>query len=163
MKAIFYATSTGNTEEVANKIHEKLDGFELIDISSDGVEKMKDCESIVIGVSTWGEGELQDDWEDCFDDIQNIDFSDKKVALFGLGDQESYGHEFADALGIMYETLNDNNAQIIGKTSTEGYEYEYSKAEVNGEFVGLVIDEDNQAQLTDERVENWCNKIKTLI
>lgn len=163
MKAIFYATSTGNTEEVANKIHEKLDGFELIDISSDGVEKMKDCESIVIGVSTWGEGELQDDWEDCFADIQNIDFSNKKVALFGLGDQESYGHEFVDALGTMYETLNENNAEIIGKTSTEGYEYEYSKAEVNGEFAGLVIDEDNQAELTDERVENWCNEIKTLM
>lgn len=163
MKAIFYATSTGNTEEVANKIHEKLDGFELIDISSDGVEKMKDCESIVLGVSTWGEGELQDDWEDCFDDIQEIDFKDKKVALFGLGDQESYGHEFVDALGIMYETLVEQNAKIIGKTSTNGYEYDYSKAEVDGEFVGLVIDEDNQEDLTDERVENWCNEIKSLI
>jgi len=163
MKAIFYATSTGNTEEVANKIHEKLDGFELIDISSDGVEKMNDCESIVLGVSTWGEGELQDDWEDCFDDIQEIDFKDKKVALFGLGDQESYGHEFVDALGIMYETLVEQNAKIIGKTSIDGYEYDYSKAEVDGEFVGLVIDEDNQEDLTDERVENWCNEIKSLI
>ncbi|WP_417334228.1 flavodoxin [Halarcobacter sp.] len=163
MKAIFYATSTGNTEEVANKIYEKLDGFELIDISSDGVEKMNDCESIVLGVSTWGEGELQDDWEDCFDDIQEIDFKDKKVALFGLGDQESYGHEFVDALGIMYETLVEQNAKIIGKTSIDGYEYDYSKAEVDGEFVGLVIDEDNQEDLTDERVENWCNEIKSLI
>ncbi len=163
MKAIFYATSTGNTEEVANKIHEKLDGFELIDISSDGVDKMNDCESIVLGVSTWGEGELQDDWEDCFDDIQEIDFKDKKVALFGLGDQESYGHEFVDALGIMYETLVEQNAKIIGKTSIDGYEYDYSKAEVDGEFVGLVIDEDNQEDLTDERVEKWCNEIKSLI
>lgn len=163
MKAIFYATSTGNTEEVANKIYEKLDGFELIDISSDGVDKMNDCESIVLGVSTWGEGELQDDWEDCFDDIQEIDFKDKKVALFGLGDQESYGHEFVDALGIMYETLVEQNAKIIGKTSIDGYEYDYSKAEVDGEFVGLVIDEDNQEDLTDERVENWCNEIKSLI
>ncbi|NVJ53237.1 MAG: flavodoxin [Campylobacteraceae bacterium] len=163
MKAIFYATSTGNTEEVASKIHEKLDGFELIDISSDGVDKMNDCESIILGVSTWGEGELQDDWEDCFEDIQEIDFKDKKVALFGLGDQESYGHEFVDALGIMYETLAEKNVQIIGETSTDGYEYEYSKAEVNGKFVGLVIDEDNQDDLTDERVENWCEKIKDLI
>ena len=163
MKAIFYATSTGNTEEVANKINEKLTGFELIDISSDGVNKMNECESLVLGVSTWGEGELQDDWEDCFDDIQEIDFKDKKVALFGLGDQESYGHEFVDALGIMYETLVEQNAKIIGKTSIDGYEYDYSKAEVDGEFVGLVIDEDNQEDLTDERVEKWCNEIKSLI
>ncbi|RXK04504.1 flavodoxin [Halarcobacter bivalviorum] len=163
MKAIFYATSTGNTEEVANKIHEKLEGFELIDISSDGVSKMSECDSIIIGVSTWGEGELQDDWEDCFDDLQEIDFSGKKVALFGLGDQESYGHEFVDALGIMYETLNEKDVSIYGKTSTTGYEYEYSKAEVDGEFVGLVIDEDNQAELTDERVTNWCNEIKVIL
>ena len=163
MKAIFYATSTGNTEEVANKINEKLTGFELIDISSDGVNKMNECESLVLGVSTWGEGELQDDWEDCFADIQDINFKDKKVALFGLGDQESYGHEFVDALGIMHETLVENNALIVGQTSTDGYEYEYSKAEVDGKFVGLVVDEDNQEDLTDERVENWCNEIKALL
>lgn len=163
MKAIFYATSTGNTEEVANKIHQRLEGFDLIDISNDGVDKMNDCESIIFGVSTWGEGELQDDWEDCFDDIQEIDFKDKKVALFGLGDQESYGHEFADAMGIIYEVLKENNAQIVGQTSTDGYEYDYSKAEVDGKFIGLVIDEDNQEDLTDQRVENWCSEIKTLL
>lgn len=163
MKAIFYATSTGNTEEVANKIHQRLEGFDLIDISNDGVDKMNDCESIIFGVSTWGEGELQDDWEDCFDDIQKIDFKDKKVALFGLGDQESYGHEFVDAMGIMYEVLKENNAQIVGQTSTDGYEYDYSKAEVDGKFIGLVIDEDNQEDLTDQRVENWCSEIKTLL
>lgn len=163
MKAIFYATSTGNTEEVANKIHQRLEGFDLIDISNDGVDKMNDCESIIFGVSTWGEGELQDDWEDCFDDIQEIDFKDKKVALFGLGDQESYGHEFADAMGIIYEVLKENNAQIVGQTSTDGYEYDYSKAEVDGKFIGLVIDEDNQEDLTGQRVENWCSEIKTLL
>ncbi|RXK11718.1 flavodoxin [Halarcobacter mediterraneus] len=162
MKAIFYATSTGNTEEVANKINDNLEGFDLVDIASDGVDKMNDCEVIIMGISTWGEGELQDDWEDCFDDIKEMDFSGKKVALFGLGDQESYGHEFVDALGIMYETLIENKAEIIGKTSTDGYEYEYSRAEVDGEFAGLVIDEDNQSDLTDERVENWCNKITAL-
>ena len=160
MKAIFYATSTGNTEEVANKIHEKLEGFEIIDIASDGVAKMNDCNSLVIGVSTWGEGELQDDWEDCFDEIKDIDFSDKTVAFFGLGDQETYSDEFVDAMGIMYETINEKGANIIGHTSTEGYEYDESKAEINGEFVGLVIDEDNQSDLTDERVEEWCSKIK---
>lgn len=163
MKAIFYATSTGNTEEVAKKIQEKLEGFDLVDISVDGVSKMRECDSIILGISTWGEGELQDDWEDCFGEIQKIDFQDKTVALFGLGDQESYGHEFVDALGIMYETLVEKNAKIIGQTSTDGYEYEFSKAEVDGKFVGLVLDEDNQEDLTDQRVENWCNEIKGFI
>ncbi len=159
MKAIFYASSTGNTEEVANKIGSKLDGFELIDIANDGVDKMNECDSIIIGVSTWGEGDLQDDWEDCLADVQEVDFTDKKVALFGLGDQDGYPDEFVDALGIMYEEVTTKGATIVGKTSTDGYEYDESKAEIDGEFVGLVIDEDNQSELTDDRLESWCNEI----
>ncbi len=163
MKAIFYASSTGNTEEVANKIHNKLEGFEIIDISSEGIDKIRECKSLIIGSPTWGEGELQDDWEDCFDEFKQIDFSGKKVALFGLGDQDNYGDEFADALGILYEVVSNNGANIIGYTSIEGYDFDKSKAAINDKFVGLVIDEDNQSELTDERIENWCNDIKNII
>lgn len=163
MKAIFYASSTGNTEEVANQIGSKLDGFELIDIADSGVDKMNECDSIIIGVSTWGEGDLQDDWEDCLEDVQSVDFSSKKVALFGLGDQDGYPDEFVDALGIMHEEVSSKGANIVGHTSTDGYEFDESKANVDGKFIGLVIDEDNQSELTDERIENWCEEIKSSI
>jgi flavodoxin I len=163
MKAIFYASSTGNTEEVANQIGSKLDGFEVIDIADNGVDKMNECDTVIIGVSTWGEGDLQDDWEDCLEDVQSVDFSGKKVALFGLGDQDGYPDGFVDALGIMHEEVTSKGANIIGHTSTDGYEFDDSKANVDGKFVGLVIDEDNQPELTDERIENWCEEIKTEI
>jgi flavodoxin I len=160
VKAIFYASSTGNTEDVANKIQNKLEDFELVDIANDGVSKMNECDSLIIGVSTWGEGDLQDDWEDCFEEIETIDFSGKTVALFGLGDQDSYGDEFVNALGTMYEAVNKNNAKVIGFTQIDGYEFDESTAQLDNEFVGLVIDEDNQSELTDERIEDWCNQIK---
>ncbi len=163
MKAIFYASSTGNTEEVAGKINEKLNDFELIDIANEGVDKMNECKSLIIGVSTWGEGDFQDDWEDCFADVQSIDFTNKTVALFGLGDQDIYPDEFVNALGIMYEEILAKGAKIIGHTSTKGYVYDQSKAEVDGKFVGLVVDEDNQSELTDERISNWCLLIRNLI
>lgn len=163
MKAVFYASSTGNTEDVANKIGEKLEGFELIDIADSGVTQMHECDSIIIGVSTWGEGELQDDWEDCLADVKEVDFSTKTVAFFGLGDQEGYADEFVDALGIMYEEISSKGAKIVGFTSSDDYEYDESKAEVDGKFCGLVIDEDNQSDLTDERVDSWCNQIKELL
>lgn len=163
MKAIFYATSTGNTEEVANKINENLEGFEVIDIANSGVSQMSDCNTIIIGASTWGEGDLQDDWEDCFDELKEIDFSGKTVALFGLGDQDGYGDEFVNAMGTLYEAINEKGANIIGFTSTDGYEYDDSTAEIDGQFVGLVIDEDNQSELTDERVESWCSEISSSI
>lgn len=162
MKGIFYATSTGNTEEIANKIKEKLPDYELIDISVNGISKMNECESIILGVSTWGDGDLSDDWEDCFEDLKEIDFSGKKLAIFGLGDQDGYEDTFANAMGIVYEVVNENGATIYGKTSTQGYTYEESKAEVDDEFVGLVIDEDNQDELTDSRVEQWCKQISNM-
>ena len=109
---------------------------------------------------TWGEGELQDDWEDCFGEIQDMDFSNKKVALFGLGDQDGYPDEFVDALGIMYEELSSKGVNLVGFTSAEGYEFDESKANIDGQFCGLVIDEDNQGDLTDERISQWCSSIK---
>ncbi len=159
MKAIFYASSTGNTEEVANKIKEKLNDFEVIDIAQDGIDKIKECNSLIIGSPTWGEGDLQDDWEDYFEEFQEIDFTGKTVALFGLGDQDNYSDEFVDALGILYEAVEKRGAKIVGFTSTDGYEYDESKAVIDDKFVGLVIDEDNQAELTDERVQQWCEVI----
>jgi len=163
MKGIFYATSTGNTELVANKIKEKLEDFELIDISSKGISKIEDCSTLILGTPTWGEGDLQDDWDDCIDQLENIDFSNKTVALFGLGDQEGYYDEFSNAMGTMYEVIKNNGANIIGFTSTDGYEYEESKAEVDGKFVGLVIDEDNQPELTDKRINTWIENIKVYL
>lgn len=159
MKAIFYASSTGNTEEVANKINERLEDFELIDISRDGISKIKECKSLVIGTPTWGSGDLQDDWDNCFEEFKLIDFSDKTVALFGLGDQDTYGDEFVNAMGTLYKVVESNGANIVGFTSIEGYDFEDSTAVIDDNFVGLVIDEDNQSDLTDSRIENWCNNI----
>ena len=159
--AIFYASSTGNTEEIASKISEQLKGVDTFDLSSTDVEKMNDYDKLILGASTWGDGELNDDWDEVFDNFKGIDLSNKTIALFGLGDQESYADEFCNALGIIYEYVNTTGASIIGFTSSDGYDHDDSKAEVDGKFVGLVIDEDNQDELTDERISSWVETIKS--
>jgi flavodoxin I len=93
----------------------------------------------------------------------NLDLSNKTIALFGLGDQESYSDEFCSAMGIIYEQIVKSGAKIVGFTSTEGYYHDGSKAQINDKFVGLVIDEDNQSDLTDERIKIWVNEIKESI
>ncbi len=158
--AIFYTTSTGTTTEVAEKISHALGDIEVFDLGSESVEKINDYDKVIIGISTWGEGELNDDFEDIWDDFTALDLSSKTIALFGLGDQEGYGDEFCNALGTIYEHVKSTGANIIGFTSTDGYEYDISTADVDGKFVGLVIDEDNQDDLTDERIENWVEDIK---
>ncbi len=158
--AIFYASSTGNTKEAAEKIAAKLGDIEAFDISSSGADKINEFDKVVIGCSTWGEGELQDDFEDVWADFCDIDFSGKTVALFGLGDQEDYGDEYVDAMGIIYEQIADKGANVVGSWSVDGYEYDESRAVVDDMFVGLALDEDNQSDLSDERIETWCSMIK---
>lgn len=158
--AIFYTSSTGNTDEIVEKISIQLGDIESFNLADTSVSKFDDYDKIIIGGSTWGDGDLNDDLEDIWDEFSQIDFSNKTVALFGLGDQEGYGDTFCDALGTTYDMVLKNGANIIGFTSIEGYDFDESKATKNNMFVGLVIDEDNQDDLTDERIRNWIENIK---
>ena len=115
MIAIFYTSSTGNSEEVANKIAKELVDAKVFDLAKVGVDEIKKYDKIIIGTSTWGEGELQSDFEDIWDSFADIDFSGKKVALFGLGDQDSYSYNFCDAMGLIYNQIKQNSGTIIGE------------------------------------------------
>mgnify|MGYP000415710013 CR=1 FL=1 len=158
--ALFYGSSTGNSEEIASKIANELGDIEVFDLSQVDIAKINDYDKVILGGSTWGEGELNDDWDEAWDSFKTINLLDKTVALFGLGDQDSYPDDFSNALGIIYEQVSTSGANIVGFTSTQGYDYEDSKAEIDGKFVGLVIDEDNQDDLTDERISAWIEDIK---
>ena len=161
--AIFFASSTGNSEEIANKVSAELNNIEIFDLAGTKIEKINEFDKLILGGSTWGDGELNDDWEDVWGNFCKLDLSNKTIALFGLGDQESYSDEFCSAMGIIYEQIVKNGAKIVGFTSTEGYYHDGSKAQINDKFVGLVIDEDNQSDLTDERIKIWVNEIKESI
>ena len=158
---LFYASSTGNTELIAKKIKERMTLFdvELHNVSDCDADSMKEYEFIIMGISTWGEGDLQDDWEDYFSNITKTDFSNKTVAMFGLGDQEEYCDNFLDAMGTIYNEIVQNGATVIGTWSTDGYDFDESTAIRDGEFVGLALDEDNQSELTDERIDSWVEQI----
>ncbi len=161
--AIFFASSTGNCAEIANKISSALNGIEIFDLSGTSIEKIKEYEKLILGGSTWGDGELNDDWEDNWSNFCKLDLSNKTIALFGLGDQESYSDEFCSAMGIIYEQVINLNGKVIGFTSIDGYYHDSSKAQKNDQFVGLAIDEDNQSELTDERINKWIIDIKDQI
>ena len=158
--AIFFASSTGNSGDVAHKIASKLGNIEVFDLSGTKIDKINNYDKVILGGSTWGDGELNDDWEDVWGDFCKLDLSNKTIALFGLGDQESYSDEFCSAMGIIYEQIAKSGAKIIGFTSVDGYYHDSSKAQIDDKFVGLAIDEDNQSDLTDERINKWTNEIR---
>ena len=163
---IFYGSSTGTCEDLANRIAGKL-GVPAADVySADKLtaDKVKDYDVLILGSSTWGDGDLQDDWYDGVKELKSADLSGKLVALFGCGDSESYGDTFCDALGALYEGLKDSGCTFAGGgVSVDGYTFESSTAVVDGCFVGLAIDDVNESDLTDGRIGAWAEAVKAEI
>ncbi|WP_343182344.1 flavodoxin FldA [Buchnera aphidicola] len=163
---IFFGSDTGNTEKIAKIIHHKI-GLEksaIFDISDATEKDIEKFNILIFGIPTWYYGEMQCDWDEFLPHLKKIDFKDKIVAIFGCGDQEDYSEYFCDGMGIIYEILKEKNATLIGKWSTEGYKFESSKALINEKyFVGLVIDEDRQKKLSDQRIAIWTKSILTEI
>jgi len=159
---VFYGSSTGNTGDVAKVIQQQLgnDNADVFDVSEVEADELDTYKNIVFGTSTWGAGDIQDDFDEFLDKLDSVDLSGKKIALFGLGDQISHGDTFIDGLAEVYKKVNERGASVIGKTSTDGYEHEASESEIDGKFVGLALDEDNQSELTDDRVSDWVGVLK---
>ncbi len=159
---LFYASSTGNTERIAKMIRNELSDLDvtLYNLDSCPVDAMSHHSHLILGVSTWGEGDLQDDWESFLPHFEALDMSSRRVAFFGLGDQESYSDNYLDAMGILYDVALRNGAEVIGSWPIEGYEFDDSAAVRNDEFVGLALDEDNQDDRSAERVKSWCTMIR---
>ena len=139
-------------------------GEDLVEIFNIKDVSLSDClqyDIIIFGISTWDFGELQEDWESSWDDIANLNLQDKIVALFGLGDQVGYGQWFQDALGMLHDQIIPQGANVIGYWPNQGYEFEESKALTADQeyFVGLSIDDETQYELTDERIDQWCEQI----
>ena len=143
------------------RIYQRLDKEKITirDIAESSPSDLLEYKYLIFGIPTWGIGELQDDWIDFLPGLENLDLSGKTVALFGLGDQESYPDTFADALGALYESLQTTGCRITGSWCTLGYEFLESAALREGMFAGLVIDEENQSQLTDLRLDSWLKEI----
>ncbi|QCI17695.1 flavodoxin FldA [Buchnera aphidicola (Acyrthosiphon lactucae)] len=159
---IFFGSDTGNTEKIAKLIQKYIgnDISFLYDISNSSQKDIENFNYLILGVPTWYYGEVQCDWDDFLPHLKKINFSNKTVALFGCGDQEDYSEYFCDAVGIIYNILKKNKANIIGKWSTKEYNFEQSKALLNKEyFVGLILDEDRQAEKTEDRIKKWIKKI----
>lgn len=160
---IFFGSDTGNTEKVAEKIKALLgdDVADIFDIAKSTKADIESYQYLLFGIPTWYYGESQCDWDDFMPTLNSIDFNGKQVGIFGCGDQEDYGDYFCDAMGTLKDAIEPLKANIVGHWSSDGYQFESSKAILDdGHFVGLVIDEDRQPELTEERIQKWVEQIK---
>lgn len=159
MIGIIYGSSMGNTEEAANIIAENLGlDNEVASIADLSASDVSAYDALILGTSTWGSGDLQDDW-DSFD-LDSLEVSGKTVAIFGLGDSASYSDTFCNAMAEIYEVLKNKGANIVGSVDAKGYDFEESEAVIDGKFVGLALDADNESDKTQDRIIDWLDEIR---
>lgn len=156
---VIYGSDIGTTQEIAERIARKIQG-RSIDIRSAMAADFENCDLLILGLPTYREGELQSDWGKQLDTLRRARLASHRVALFGTGDQKTYPNTFADALGCLFDLVNAKGALVAGFTDTAGYSFVSSGAQRGGKFVGLVIDQENQAAETDERISSWVARLR---
>lgn len=156
---VVYGSSTGTCQSIAETIASKL-GVEAIDVTKFDADVIAANDNLLLGTSTWGAGELQDDWYDGLNVLKAADLAGKTVAVFGCGDSESYSDTFCGAIAEIYNAAKDAGATLVGEVSTDGYTYDDSEAVVDDKFVGLALDDVNEDDKTEGRIDAWLEAIK---
>lgn len=156
---VIYGSTTGTCEAIAEKIASKI-GASILNVQNLDSDVISRYDNLILGTSTWGCGEMQDDWYDGLPKLQNANLSGKTIALFGCGDADSYGDTFVGGMAEIYNGVKDSGAKIIGAVSVDGYTFDGSEAVIDGKFVGLPLDDVNECEKTDSRIEAWLEQIK---
>lgn len=159
---IIYGSTTGMTEAAAQSLA-ALFGAEAIPIASATPEDL-DADLLILGSSTWGYGEPQDDWAASgLALLDAADLSGRKVAVFGTGDSVGFADTFAAALGILADKAVERGATLVGQVPTAGYGATETTAVRDGRFVGLALDDTNESERTPERIAAWAERLKATL
>lgn len=165
--AIFYGPIGGAVNRVADKIKEAIgeDKVEMVPVKTASADDIAKYDKIIFGLSTvgrdtWDSEFSIDDWVIFMPETSKVDYSNKTVAVFGLGDHITYAHSFVDHIGLLGKGLMEHGAVLVGQIDADEYEYEDSDAVIDGKFIGLPVDEDFEPELTDQRVARWLEQLK---
>ena len=160
--ALIYSFATKKTSTAAKLIKENLNELNLTEIDAEGLNagNLEQYDILIAGAATWFDGELPTFWDEQIPALEDLNLKGKHVALFGIGNQVEYPEHFGDSIGLLADVFASTSAKIIGATSTEGYTFEDSKSVRNNQFVGLMLDFENQHNLNESRIENWCKQLK---
>jgi flavodoxin I len=167
---IFYGTSTGSTEDVADRIKDAFgddaDGpFDVDALEGSVTDNFEKYDAIICGTPTWNTGADTErsgtGWDEIYyTSMSELNIEGKHVAVFGCGDQSSYAENFADATGELHDVFENLGCKMFGYTSQEGYDHEDSKSIRGEKFCGLLCDAVNQDELTGERVLKWVQQLE---
>lgn len=171
---VFFGTDSGTTRLIAKKIARAINArlgehtaAKPVNVNRIEPDQLMAYQALILGTPTYGNGVLpgkvndteESSWAEFLPQLAGKDFSAVRIALFGLGDQETYPNHFVDALGELHQFFKSRGAQMLGGCDIDGYEFKHSKAVSDGRFVGLVIDQHLQHLLTDQRIDTWLDEV----
>ncbi|MBC9073173.1 flavodoxin [Thauera sp. CAU 1555] len=166
---IFFGTDSGTTRLIAKKIAKLLGetAAKPVNVNRCTADDLLKYDALILGTPSYGIDELpglntriaEPSWHEFMPQLAGRSLAGKRIALFGLGDQEKYPDRFAHSLIHLYRWAVDGGAEVVGQWPLAGYQFEHSPAVVDGRFVGLVIDQRSQSRLTDQRLQDWVAQV----
>lgn len=160
---IFFGSTDGNTERIVGQLVAAFGeaNADIHNVKSATADDVQPYSNVILACPTWEIGQLQEDWESFIDELGDVDFTGKRVTYVGLGDADGYPDTFQDAIGIIHQKIAGTGCTFVGAWPTDGYTFEASKGVLNGKFLGLAIDEDNQKELTAGRIKTWVAQLQS--
>lgn len=153
---VIYGSTTGTCQEFAEQIALKLGVCDVMSVADVDADKLSEYDNLLLGTSTWGAGELQDDWYDGVETLKSVNLSGKTVAIFGCGDADGYGDTFCGGMAELYNAVKDSGAKVVGQVDANTYHYDDSEAVVGGKFVGLALDCSESQEQSEARIDEWA-------
>lgn len=151
---VIYGSTTGMTETVAQRIAADFDTT-AVNVATAGADAF-DAELVILGSSTWGCGDPQDDWAATgVAQLEAADWTGKKVAVFGLGDAQGFADTFCDAMADLAQKAVAKGATLVGTLPLDAFPGASSRIVDGDHLVGLALDETNEADKTDARLAAW--------
>ncbi len=159
---MFYGKEAVKTSTIAQQLIAAFEGdhIDIIPVEEATPKDFEKYANIIVGASTWFDGELPTYWDETLPEVNSSNLKGKHVAIFGLGDQVNYPENFLDGVGLLAEAFEAAGATIVGLTDPAGFHFERSRALRNGQLLGLGIDIENQPDQTTQRINAWVKQLK---
>ncbi|KAA9298199.1 flavodoxin [Streptococcus anginosus] len=110
---IVFASMTGNTEEIADIVADKLKELGLeVDIdecTTVDAEEFLEADIAIVASYTYGDGELPDEIVDFYEDLASLDLTGKIYGVVGSGD--TFYDEFCKAVDDFDRTFAATGAE----------------------------------------------------
>lgn len=157
---IFYATKNGKTQIFANQIAEILKA-DIFNIKDTPLQTLEEYKTIILMSPSYFFGAIHEDWGSKITKLGDLDFSNKNIALVGVGGRIKHMDSFCSGVADFYDKLAFSGAKFVGSVPIKNYgEFSFSRMQRGNSFIGLCIDTSDDNENNTKRINEWAKVIQ---